>query len=221
MHVYVAPSFQKSAFSCPLCSAFANMTWADLYNHIHNTRHMGIYQCECAHCRQSTCWLGTEVGVPTGHTAGIMIHPGGTMAPLPHPEMPEHIKPDYLEARSIVGRSHRGAAALLRLVIQKLCEELGENSGYINDDIGSLVKKGLPVEIQQALDVVRVIGNNAVHPGKLSDDDIASVANVLFSLVNEIVEDRIARPKKLATLFASLPEGAKAAIEKRDAPKPA
>lgn len=221
MHVYVAPSFQKSAFNCPLCGAFSNMTWADLYSNGHETRHMGLYQCECVHCRQSTCWLGTVVGDPYGHTDGIMIHPDGTMAPLPHPDMPAHIKSDYLEARSIVGRSHRGAAALLRLAIQKLCEELGEASGRINDDIGSLVKKGLPIEIQQALDVVRVIGNNAVHPGELSDEDIAGVANALFGLVNEIVEDRIARPKKLAALFASLPEGAKAAIEKRDAPKPA
>nr|WP_165284730.1 MULTISPECIES: DUF4145 domain-containing protein [unclassified Pseudomonas] len=219
MHAYVPPSFEGSAFNCPLCGAFANMIWADIYNGRQDMYHMGLYQCECAHCRQSTCWLGTEVGYPDGHSAGVMIHPDGTMAPLAHPEMPEHIKSDYLEARSIVGRSPRGAAALLRLAIQKLCEELGETSGNINTDIGSLVKKGLPVEIQQALDVVRVIGNNAVHPGKLSDADIAGVANALFGLVNEIVEDRIARPKKLAALFASLPNGAREAIEKRDAPK--
>lgn len=149
-----------------------------------------------------------------------MIYPESATAPLPHLDMPEHISQDYCEARSIVNRSPRGAAALLRLALQKLCEHLGETSKNINTDIGALVRKGLPVEIQQALDVVRVVGNNAVHPGELSDDDIASVATVLFELVNAIVEDRIARPKKLASLFAGLPEGAREAIAKRDAQKP-
>jgi len=79
----------------------------------------------------------------------------------------------------------------------------------------------MAVEIQQALDVVRVVGNNSVHPGELSEADIADIASTLFELVNAIVEDRIARPKKLAALFDRLPEGARAAIARRDTPKQA
>ena len=43
----------------------------------------------------------------------------------------------------------------------------------IDDDIGALVKRGLDARIQKALDVVRVVGNNAVHPGQidLRDDN--------------------------------------------------
>ncbi|MBW2108094.1 MAG: DUF4145 domain-containing protein [Deltaproteobacteria bacterium] len=145
-----------------------------------------------------------------------MLIPAGSVAPLPHPEMPENVKIDYMEARNIVNNSPRGATALLRLSIQKLCVHLGESGKNINSDIGNLVKKGLPVEIQQALDIVRVVGNNAVHPGELSEEDVADIAITLFHLVNEIVEDRIAKPKKLRKLFERLPEGAKKAIEKRD-----
>lgn len=117
---------------------------------------------------------------------------------------------------TIAQQSPRAAAALLRLAIQKLCKELGESGNSINADIGALVRKGLPIEIQQALDVVRVVGNNAVHPGEISADDIEDITPTLFDLVNMIVEDRIARPRKLADMFKSLPSGAIAAITKRD-----
>lgn len=146
----------------------------------------------------------------------IMLIPDGSVAPMPHPDMPELVKADYQEARSIVNRSPRGAAALLRLSIQKLCGELGENEGSIDKDIKSLVAKGLPLGIQQALDVVRVVGNNAVHPGELTADDIDEVSMSLFDLINAIVDDRISRPRALEALYLRLPEGARNAIEKRD-----
>jgi hypothetical protein len=145
-----------------------------------------------------------------------MLIPSGGTAELPHPDMPESVRADYEEAREICGASPRAAAALLRLAIQKLCKELGEPGKDISDDIANLVKKGLPLEIQQALDIIRVVGNNAVHPGELQPDDIAEVAYSLFELTNQIVEERISKPKKLQSLFARLPQGARNAIHKRD-----
>jgi hypothetical protein len=130
--------------------------------------------------------------------------------------MPDSVRYDYEEARKICSSSPRGAAALLRLAVQKLCQELGEPGKNINSDIASLVKKGLPVEIQQALDIIRVIGNNAVHPGELSPDDVSEVAASLFELINAIIEERISKPKKLQKLFDRLPKGAREGIENRD-----
>ena len=120
------------------------------------------------------------------------------------------------EAREICGASPRAAAALLRLSIQKLCKELGESGKNINNDIANLVLKGLPSQIQQALDIIRVIGNNAVHPGELNPEDVAEVAFSLFELTNQIVEEMISKPKKLEALFNRLPEGARDAIKRRD-----
>lgn len=95
-------------------------------------------------------------------------------------------------------------------------KELGGKGEKLNDDIGELVKKGLAVEVQQALDVVRVIGNNAVHPGTIDLKDDKQTAIMLLNPVNMIVEPRIAGPEKLKSLFAGLPPGVLQQIAKRN-----
>jgi len=78
-----------------------------------------------------------------------MIIPSDSPVQPPHPDMPEEIIAEYNEARSIFGRSPRASAALLRLAVQKLVSVLGEKGDNINQDIKSLVAKGLTVQVQQ------------------------------------------------------------------------
>ncbi len=139
-------------------------------------------------------------------------------APSPSSDMPEAIAGDYDEAREIVNRSPRAAAALLRLAVQKLCKKLGQPGNNINDDIAALVAAGLNPAVQRALDSVRVIGNNAVHPGQIDLNDDPSTALALFGLVNFIVEQMITRPKELDAIYQSLPQAQLDAIAKRDGP---
>ncbi|MNC56860.1 hypothetical protein D3C75_1064830 [compost metagenome] len=78
----------------------------------------------------------------------------------------------------------------------------------------------MPEEIQQALDIVRVIGNESVHPGEMDlRDDPDTVAH-LFELVNFIVEERISRKLKISSLFSRLPVGKLKGIQDRDKNKP-
>jgi hypothetical protein len=134
--------------------------------------------------------------------------------------MPADALADFDEASRVFTRSPRSSAALLRLAIQKLMVVLGEKGKKIDDDIASLVKKGLPVKIQQALDIVRVVGNNAVHPGMIDLNDDPGTAQALFGLVNLIVERMISEPMRIDELYGKLPPGSREAIERRDTPKP-
>ena len=150
-----------------------------------------------------------------------MVYPLASSAPHPNADIPVEIQNDFNEARDILGLSPRGAAALLRLVVQKLCKHLGESGTNINADIAELVKKGLPEMVQQSLDIVRVVGNNAVHPGQIDLDDNPLVATQLFDLVNVIAEIMISQPNRVSHLYANIvPSSLQAAIAKRDG-KPA
>lgn len=145
-----------------------------------------------------------------------MVVPDESPAPPPNSDIPEDIKADYSEARSILSKSPRGSAALLRICIQKLCAFLGEPGKDINKDIGALVKKGLNPKIQQSLDIVRVVGNESVHPGQIDLRDNPAIANQLFQIVNLIAEAMITAPKMIETLYKQLPQSKKDQIEERD-----
>lgn len=145
-----------------------------------------------------------------------MIYPLHSTVESPNPDLPQTIQDDYEEARLIANFSPRGAAALLRLAVQKLCQHLGEPGRNINADVASLVAKGLPVSVQQALDSVRVIGNEAVHPGSIDLRDDVSTVYRLFKLVNFIASKMISEPKEIADLYNGLPPDKLAGISKRD-----
>ncbi len=131
--------------------------------------------------------------------------------------MPDNVKQLYNEAGLVYNKSPRAACALLRLAIDRLCNELGETDRDINKNIAALAKKGLPKEVQKALDVVRVVGNKAVHPGVISFDvDDKSTAIMLMRLLNIITERMISEPKEIASLYERLPASVKESIEKRD-----
>lgn len=146
-----------------------------------------------------------------------MVYPRAVTAPKPARDMPKELNSDYEEARQIAGASPRGAAALLRLCIQKLCPLIGAKPADINTMIGELVSKGLiPSVVQKALDTVRVVGNEAVHPGTIDLNDNPSTAQALFKLVNLIVERAITEPKEIDEIYKSLPASKLAGIAQRD-----
>ena len=190
MTTYTAPKFMNSAFNCPHCGAYAHMKWVSNEPNVY-------YRAICAHCRQYSLWRVPKMDSDGFNIAkeGEMLYPDFGSAPLPSEDMPEDVKKDYEEAAQIFIKSPRGAAALLRLGLQKLCIHLGEEGKNINADIRSLVEKGVfSGQIVKVADTLRITGNNAVHPGQISDEDFDSLAGNMFSLLNAIVEETITNP---------------------------
>ena len=204
---YIKPEINKSSFTCPHCHTLSQMDFAKQcfkqdFNGYYYSDSLNI--ARCLNCGKKIIWQND-----------IYIYPE-IQPQEANPDMPETVLQLYNKAGSIYNKSPRAACALLRLAIDRLCNELGETDRDINKNIGVLVKRGLSVEIQKALDIVRVVGNKAVHPGQIEFDvDDADTATMLFQLINFIVDRMITEPKK-CTLYDNLPESAKQSIELRD-----
>lgn len=224
---YVVPEYNKKSFNCPHCGTLAEQKWifCDIWRDEIESQYLLniIYSDEveeysvderynkrlavstCNACHKEHIWLQNE-----------MILPRVTNVPMPIEGMPEKVKNIYNEAREVFPVSAKAATALLRLALQHLCVELGGTGENINNDIKKLVANGLSVKIQQALDVVRVAGNNAVRPGVLNLEDDKTSASYLFEILNIIVDNQIIQPKKIDEFYNALPQKALDGIKNRD-----
>jgi hypothetical protein len=208
---YVAPSHALDAFNCPLCNAYSHQDWDRIYHQGHSRGEKNPLEefrvAFCAHCNEFTLWFKDKM---------IFLVSNG--APLPHTDLPKDVRKIYEEARSIVSLSPRSSAALLRLAIEILTNNiLRQQKGKdLFDNIRILVNKGLPDKVQKSLDVLRVVGNNCVHPGKIDSRDSYSIAISMFQLINTITDVLIREPKSVDELYDNLPKNSLDGIRKRN-----
>lgn len=165
-----------------------------------------VFLSHCYTCKKHAIWIHDR-----------MIYPPIMGGSPPNTDLSDDVFRDYEEARRIMDQSPRGAAALLRLAVEKICIELGAKGDTIDQRIAWLVSNGMPDEVQQALDAVRVIGNEAIHPGQVDIRDDRDTVTKLFELVNFIAFDRISRPKQIAGVYNMIPESKRKTIESRNA----
>jgi len=219
-HAWVLPSrpkagdYWKSEWSCSNCSVYASQRWTPLFyqsgygDNESYSEYQGCAISKCEKCGFRLVWFGD-----------VIVYPRSNSAEQPHPDLPTPSRDTFLEAGNVLDASPRAAAALLRLALEELCVHLGKK-GDLNTMIGHLVQEGLRPQVQQALDVVRVSGNKAVHPGTIDPGDGRDQALAMFDLINDIAEELIARPKHVGAMYDHLPESIRGEIEKRDKKKP-
>src|SRR5438270_2294614 len=197
--IYVPPKLNLDAFNCPHCYAYTHQKWlTSLSGRLSGrqsiivdpnlaAQHMPSPEflpneftaSQCIRCNKFALWYQDSI-----------VYPNATTAPLPEEDMPADIKKDFEQAREVFPISAPSSAALLRLVIQKLSSHLGYSAKTIDQAIGKMVADGIHPMVQQAFDVVRVIGNESVHPGQIDLRDDPDTALQLFKLVNIIVEEK-------------------------------
>lgn len=194
---YYTPEFKKESFHCPHCGVYSRQYWEQALKEVFMKAIpvSDVYFAFCSHCNNKTIWFNEN-----------MIEPNIGGVPLPNQDLSEEIKEDYLEAGDILNKSPRGSAALLRLAIEKLCIELIGKGKTLYQNIGELVKNEMPPIVQQSLDYVRVVGNDAVHPGQIDLKDNKETAVRLFDLVNIIANIMITQPREIEELYNTLPE---------------
>lgn len=206
-HIYLSYRAHLRSWQQNSVEAFLDHCTSQMEEHEYLSAHYISYDfhfAECRNCFGTIIWRLED-----------MIYPRSSPLPDPNEDMNDEIKELYREAVLIFQDSPRASAALLRLCVQKLCVELGEK-GDLNTSIKHMVAKGLNERIQQALDYCRVIGNEAVHPGKINIEDDTDQVSILFALVNDIAQEMITKPKEMREKYASLPEGLRKQIDKRD-----
>ncbi|OBB26314.1 hypothetical protein A5792_04275 [Mycolicibacterium peregrinum] len=150
---------------------------------------------------------------------GVLVYPPVAKTAEPPIEgMPEDVLDLYNEARMVADLSPRSASALLRTALEVLTtNHLGQDGVRLNDAIGNLVQAGrLDDELQQAMDVLRLTGNGAVHPREVRLDDNSNDATAMFELLNLVVDRLVVRPARIRKLYADLPESKREQIDKRD-----
>lgn len=224
---YYPPVHATGHFHCPHCGVHAEQKWSHLQavgdcytkrqstvireSKIRSVAHITSMLPEtwtmsaCEHCRVLAIWYEDK-----------MIYPKKIMVDTPNSDLNEDIQNDYLEAANVFNDSPRASAALLRLALQKLCKQLGEKGKDINTDIKKLVEDGLNSRVQKALDSLRIIGNNGVHPGEINLKEEPEKVLKLFEIINFIAEKMITDEKEMNAFYDELPESSKEAVKKRD-----
>jgi hypothetical protein len=145
-----------------------------------------------------------------------MAYPRITAVESPGEDLTDEIKELYSEAALILNDSPRASAALLRLALQLLLKELGGTGNHIDADIKAIVAKGVDPQVQKAMDIVRVSGNNGAHPGEIQLNEDPNLVKKMFELINFIATKMITSKKEIDGLFDGLPDSIKDAIDRRD-----
>ncbi|MEV5448312.1 DUF4145 domain-containing protein [Streptomyces sp. NPDC052644] len=207
------PSPYEDRFVCPqpTCGVFAHQQTADVAIDAVVNVYPVLKATVCQRCSTPAVWVMPEHGA-----SWMLVFPQFVLGLPPHTDMPSNVAAIYEEARAVAQRSPRSAAGLLRLALQILIDELEPGAGTLDAKIGKLVGSGLDPRVHRAMDIVRVVGNNAVHPGQISLEDDPNLVPSLFKLIYMVVEEMISRPKHLDQLFQLLPEQARNGIDRRN-----
>lgn len=205
------PTLNGEAFDCPTCRAFANQQWTNLMQlglglepfHDGPDGSGAWTAAQCARCREWSVWRDER-----------MMFPASGPAPAPHRDMPSEARSLYEEARAVVGISRRAGTALARAALERLLKSLDADAGHVN--LATRIERVLPkvpAPLGQMLTVIRVAGNASLHVADEADDVLVlvldpeetQIVDLIFASINDLVEEWVTKPKRVAALYSRVP----------------
>ena len=152
----------------------------------------------CYNCNEMCLWVYDQ-----------LVWPRSEGCPEPKLHAPPNVRRESEEASQTLEASPRGAAALLRMAIEKLCKELGVSGESLKDDIAFFVREDVDARVQKVLDAAQIIESNAIRPGQIGPGGDRATAETLSGLVNLICEKLIMEPRHLQAVYTKLRERAR------------
>jgi hypothetical protein len=135
-----------------------------------------LHISNCHSCNGFSLWVG-----------GLLVFPTRI------DKTPELVEEDLEEAAAILNKFPRGATALMRVCIQKLVPLLEDNGKELNQRVSSLVRKGLEMEIQQAMDVLQVLRSDSTQLNPLGSEADRETALRFLDSLKEVLERRMSQ----------------------------
>jgi len=158
-----------------------------------------VYSSLCPRCKKPVVAIEVRKKGSEPILEQRLIFPSNVVRVAP-PEVPSHIKEDFLEAAAVLSISEKASAALSRRCLQNvLNEKVGERRD-LSTQIDEAIEQ-LPSRIGENLDAVRNVGNYAAHPMKVqSTGTIVDVepeeANWTLDVLEELFDYYYVMPKR-------------------------
>lgn len=160
----------------------------------------------CLGCRKGSVWRD-----------GKRVFPARVPSIQPHEDMPPKARGLFEEAVAVKGLSPRASAALARASLESfLKEHFSESKAYNLDERVAEAGRHISAELWEALTVLRVVGNEALHDGKIEmqlDGSDDAYIEPLLGAVNGLAEELISRPARTRALYEKLPDAKRTGAE--------
>jgi hypothetical protein len=156
---------------------------------------LNLHVSRCYNCKGFTVWVRDRLVFPVrGDEPAEIVVEGEFEEVEEHVEEDgedEEVSEDFEEAAAILNKFPRGAAALTRVCIQNMMPLLEQTGKNLDENISSLVRKGLEVEIQQAMDVLQVVRKSPLQTTDFDLKEENETAKQFFNSLERILERRM------------------------------
>lgn len=228
--------FQSRTFACLRCGLPAQQVWSALRSDspgvqgypdfvdepitsealLDGTGLSSWAASRCQACGYSTIWRDD-----------IAVYPVAKAGPAAHERMPPLVAELYDEARAVLPVSRRAGAALARAAMERLLRDVDTDApaGARLDDRINRIHSRVSVALGESLDVIRYLGNQALHVDAEQhelvyvylDETDPAIAEFMFSSINQLVDELIARPEQAKERFDQLPDSVRESIARKRA----